>query len=86
MSQVKFQHETYPAGGTHAARQTLAISKIEILDRLANSHINKFLSQYALKDEPERKNAHMVRNIVKLVFDPPFRWHRNSEPIDLLFI
>ncbi|CAG9136613.1 unnamed protein product [Plutella xylostella] len=65
LSKIKFQHETYPAGGTHAARQTLAISKIEVLDRLEKSHINKLLSQYVLKDEPERKNAHML--VVKAV-------------------
>ncbi|XP_059053209.1 autophagy-related protein 2 homolog A isoform X2 [Achroia grisella] len=65
LTKVKFQHEIYPTGGIHASRQTLAISKIEILDRLECSHINKLLSQYKLKDEPERKNAHML--IVKAV-------------------
>ncbi|XP_049877954.1 autophagy-related protein 2 homolog A isoform X2 [Pectinophora gossypiella] len=65
LSKLKFQHEVYPQGGTHASRQTLAVSKIEVLDRLVCSDINKLLSQYKLKDEPERKNAHML--IVKAV-------------------
>ncbi|XP_026743285.1 autophagy-related protein 2 homolog A-like [Trichoplusia ni] len=65
LSKVKFQYEIYPSGGIHASRQTLAISKIEVIDQLVNSDINKLLSQYKLKDEPERKNAHML--IVKAV-------------------
>ncbi|XP_072929775.1 autophagy-related protein 2 homolog A [Epargyreus clarus] len=65
LTKVKFQHEVYPPGGTQASRQTLAITKIEVLDRLVCSDINKLLSQYKLKDEPERKNAHML--IVKAV-------------------
>ncbi|KAG6455439.1 hypothetical protein O3G_MSEX009232 [Manduca sexta] len=65
LHKVKFQYEIYPPGGTHASRQTLAISKIEVLDQLVCSDINKLLSQYKLKDEPERKNAHML--IVKAV-------------------
>ncbi|XP_075983297.1 autophagy-related 2 isoform X2 [Anticarsia gemmatalis] len=65
LSKVKFQYEIYPPGGIHASRQTLAISKIEVLDQLVCSDINKLLSQYKLKDEPERKNAHML--IVKAV-------------------
>ncbi|KAL0869015.1 hypothetical protein ABMA27_007335, partial [Loxostege sticticalis] len=65
LTKVKFQHEVYPSGGMHASRQTLAISKIEVLDRLVCSDINKLLSQYKLKDEPERKNAHML--VVKAV-------------------
>ncbi|XP_063895892.1 autophagy-related protein 2 homolog A [Helicoverpa armigera] len=65
LTKVKFQYEIYPSGGIHASRQTLAISKIEVLDQLVCSDINKLLSQYKLKDEPERKNAHML--IVKAV-------------------
>nr|XP_032521556.1 autophagy-related protein 2 homolog A [Danaus plexippus plexippus] len=65
LTKVKFQHEVYPPGCTQASRQTLAIAKIEVLDRLVCSDINKLLSQYKLKDEPERKNAHML--IVKAV-------------------
>ncbi|CAH2045147.1 unnamed protein product, partial [Iphiclides podalirius] len=65
LAKVKFLHEVYPAGGTQASRQTLAIAKIEVLDRLVCSDINKLLSQYKLKDEPERKNAHML--VVKAV-------------------
>ncbi|XP_038206483.1 autophagy-related protein 2 homolog A [Zerene cesonia] len=65
LTKVKFQHEVYPSGGTQASRQTLAITKIEVLDRLVCSDINKLLSQYKLKDEPERKNAHML--VVKAV-------------------
>ncbi|KAI8424925.1 hypothetical protein MSG28_006837 [Choristoneura fumiferana] len=65
LTKVKFQHETYPSSGTHASRQTLAISKIEVLDRLVCSDINKLLSQYKVKDEPERSNAHML--VIKAV-------------------
>ncbi|XP_045776886.1 autophagy-related protein 2 homolog A [Maniola jurtina] len=65
LTKVKFQHEVYPPGGTQASRQTLAITKVEVLDKLVCSDINKLLSQYKLKDEPERKNAHML--IVKAV-------------------
>ncbi|XP_050674952.1 autophagy-related protein 2 homolog A isoform X2 [Leptidea sinapis] len=65
LTKVKFQYEVYPNGGTHASRQTLAIAKIEVLDRLLCSDINKLLSQFKLKDEPERKNAHML--VVKAV-------------------
>lgn len=65
LTKVKFQYEIYPPGGTHASRQTLAISKIEVLDKLTCSNIHKLLSQYKLNDEPERKNAHML--IVKAV-------------------
>ncbi|XP_053613848.1 autophagy-related protein 2 homolog A [Plodia interpunctella] len=65
LTKVKFQYEIYPPGGVHASRQTLAVSKIEVLDRLKCSDINKLLSQYKLKDEPERTNAHML--IVKAV-------------------
>ncbi|XP_028031335.1 autophagy-related protein 2 homolog A isoform X2 [Bombyx mandarina] len=65
LTKVKFQYEVYPSGGMHASRQTLAISKIEVLDQLECSDINKLLSQYKLKDEPERKNAHML--VVKAV-------------------
>ncbi|CAG4954291.1 unnamed protein product [Parnassius apollo] len=65
LAKVKFQHEVYPSGGTQASRQTLAITKIEVLDRLVCSDINKLLSQYKLKDEPERKNAYML--VVKAV-------------------
>lgn len=60
-SQVKFVYEVYPSGGTQASRQTLAITKIEVLDQLVCSDINKLLSHYKFKDEPERKHAHMVR-------------------------
>ncbi|GBP70052.1 Autophagy-related protein 2 homolog A [Eumeta japonica] len=65
LTKVKFQYETYPAGGTHASRQTLAVGKVEVHDRLAVSHINKFLSQYVSKDEPERKHSHMI--VIKAV-------------------
>ncbi|KAF9415449.1 hypothetical protein HW555_006871, partial [Spodoptera exigua] len=68
---VKFIYEVYPSGGIPASRQTLAISKIEVLDQLACSDINKLLSQYRLKDEPERKHAHML--VIKAV-------HRRPDP------
>ncbi|KOB75883.1 Autophagy-related protein 2-like protein A, partial [Operophtera brumata] len=58
---------------------TLAISKIEVIDQLVCSDINKLLSQYKLKDEPERVNAHMttpthrppVMSIASHLKDPP---------------
>ncbi|RVE41481.1 hypothetical protein evm_013868 [Chilo suppressalis] len=69
LNKVKFVHETYPSSGKHASRQTLAIHKVEVIDQLEISDINKMLSQYQLKDEPERKHAHML--VVKLVYLRP---------------
>ncbi|CAB3245611.1 unnamed protein product [Arctia plantaginis] len=65
LTKVKFIHEVYPSGDKHASRQTLAITNIEVIDQLVCSDINKLLSEYKLKDEPERKNTHML--IVKAV-------------------
>lgn len=59
---MRFIHETYPSGGKYASRQTLAITKIEVIDLLACSDIHKLLSEYQLDGEPERKNTHMVSN------------------------
>ncbi|XP_061721748.1 autophagy-related protein 2 homolog A [Cydia pomonella] len=85
LTKVKFQHETYPSSGTHASRQTLAVSKIEVLDRLVCSDINKLLSQYKLKDEPERSNAHML--VIKAVHmrpDPALSAHECCLKVSLL--
>ncbi|KPJ18275.1 Autophagy-related protein 2-like A [Papilio machaon] len=65
LAKVKFVHEVYAGGAAQASRQTLAVGKLEVLDRLVRSDINKLLSHYKLKDEPDRKNAHMV--VVKAV-------------------
>ncbi|XP_013170925.1 PREDICTED: autophagy-related protein 2 homolog A isoform X1 [Papilio xuthus] len=65
LAKVKFVHEVYGGGAAQASRQTLAVGKLEVLDRLVRSDINKLLSHYKLKDEPDRKNAHMV--VVKAV-------------------
>lgn len=61
---MRFIHETYPSGGKYASRQTLAITKIEVIDLLACSDIHKLLSEYQLDGEPERKNTHMVSNTI----------------------
>ncbi|XP_041969393.1 autophagy-related protein 2 homolog A isoform X2 [Aricia agestis] len=65
LTKVKFQHETYGSGGAAASRQTLAVTRLEVLDRVQRSDINKLLSQYRRADEPDRKNAHML--VVKAV-------------------
>ncbi|XP_022818068.1 autophagy-related protein 2 homolog A isoform X1 [Spodoptera litura] len=71
LNKVKFVYDIYPSRGIYASRQTLAITKIEILDQLVCSDINKLLSQYRHKDEPERKHAHMF--YIKCV-------HRRPDP------
>ncbi|CAH2094707.1 unnamed protein product [Euphydryas editha] len=65
LGKVKLQHEVYPQGSTYASRQTLAITKIEVLDRLLCSDINKLLSQHYPPNEPQRKNTHML--VIKAV-------------------
>ena len=58
--QVRFQHEVYPDNTFEASRQVLAIGDIEIRDRLAHSHINKFLYQYCSEARPRQAHANMV--------------------------
>ncbi|XP_068618840.1 autophagy-related protein 2 homolog A [Battus philenor] len=72
LTKVKFVYDVFPTGVKEASRQTLAITKVEVLDRLVCSNINKLLSQYNPNDEPERKNAHML--VVKAV-------HLRPEPM-----
>ena len=59
-SQVRFQHEVYPESTFQASRQVLAVGEIEIRDRLAHSHINKFLYQYCSEARPRQAHANMV--------------------------
>ncbi|KAF7991887.1 hypothetical protein HCN44_010688 [Aphidius gifuensis] len=59
LNKVKFQHETYPDNTPEASRQVLLISEIEIRDRLASSHINKFLYQYSSEARPRQTHANM---------------------------
>jgi len=60
MNKVRFQHETYPETTTQASRQVLTVGEIEIRDRLAHSHINKFLYQYCSEARPRQAHANMV--------------------------
>ncbi|XP_017890148.1 autophagy-related protein 2 homolog B isoform X2 [Ceratina calcarata] len=59
LNKVRFQHEVYPEDTTEAARQILLIDEIEIRDRLASSHINKFLYQYSSEARPKQSHANM---------------------------
>ncbi|XP_043255081.1 autophagy-related protein 2 homolog A [Colletes gigas] len=59
LNKVRFQHEIYPENTEKAARQILLISEIEIRDRLASSHINKFLYQYSSESKPRQSHANM---------------------------
>lgn len=59
--QVRFQHEVYPENTTEASRQVLLIQEVELRDRLATSHINKFLYQYSSEAKPKQSQAPMVR-------------------------
>lgn len=59
LNKVRFQHEAYPEFTTEASRQVLLISEIEIRDRLASSHINKFLYQYSSEARPRQTHANM---------------------------
>ncbi|XP_029036559.2 autophagy-related protein 2 homolog B [Osmia bicornis bicornis] len=59
LNKVRFQHEVYPENTTEAARQILLVSEIEIRDRLASSHINKFLYQYSSEARPKQSHANM---------------------------
>lgn len=70
--QVRFQHEVYPqapmASGSAAdqpkSRQVFIVQDLEIRDRLASSHMNKFLYLYSSKEMPRTAHSNMVRDIV----------------------
>ncbi|KAH0569025.1 autophagy-related protein 2 homolog B [Cotesia glomerata] len=73
LNKVRFQHETYPENTTEASRQVLLISEIEIRDRLASSHINKFLYQYSSEACPRQTHANMfAMKAVHVRPDPKF--------------
>ncbi|XP_008558251.1 autophagy-related protein 2 homolog B [Microplitis demolitor] len=73
LNKVRFQHETYPENTTEASRQVLLISEIEIRDRLASSHINKFLYQYSSEARPRQTHANMfAMKAVHVRPDPKF--------------
>ncbi|XP_076234909.1 autophagy-related 2 [Calliopsis andreniformis] len=59
LNKVRFQHEVYPENTAEAARQILLVNEIEIRDRLASSHINKFLYQYSSEARPRQSHANM---------------------------
>ena len=59
LNKVRFQHEVYPEDTTQASRQILLINEIEIIDRLHNSNINKFLYQYSSEEKPRQSHANM---------------------------
>ncbi|XP_011303463.1 autophagy-related protein 2 homolog B [Fopius arisanus] len=59
LNKVRFQHESYPENTPEASRQVLLVSGIEIRDRLASSHINKFLYQYSSEARPRQTHANM---------------------------
>lgn len=60
LNKVRFQHEVYPENTTEASRQILLVSEIEIRDRLASSHINKFLYLYSSEAKPKQSHANML--------------------------
>ncbi|XP_014232573.1 autophagy-related protein 2 homolog A [Trichogramma pretiosum] len=59
LNKIRFQHELYPDNTREASCQILLISEIEIRDRLASSHINKFLYQYSSETKPRQSHANM---------------------------
>ncbi|XP_063800905.1 autophagy-related protein 2 homolog A isoform X1 [Pseudophryne corroboree] len=74
LTKVSFQHESYPApseAGTEKlqvgeveevliARQVFIVQELEIRDRLASSHINKFLYLYTSEKMPRRAHSNML--------------------------
>ncbi|XP_077315666.1 autophagy-related protein 2 homolog A [Lithobates pipiens] len=74
LTKVSFQHESYLAPSTagieklHAdegaevplARQVFIVQELEIRDRLASSHINKFLYLYTSEKMPRRAHSNML--------------------------
>ncbi|XP_011706773.1 PREDICTED: autophagy-related protein 2 homolog B isoform X4 [Wasmannia auropunctata] len=59
LSKVRFQHEVYPENTREASRQVLLVHEIEVRDRLASSHINKFLYQYSSEARPRQSHSIM---------------------------
>ncbi|KOC64737.1 Autophagy-related protein 2 like protein B [Habropoda laboriosa] len=71
LNKVRFQHEVYPENTAEAARQILLVNEIEIRDRLASSHINKFLYQYISEAMPRQSHANMfAMKVVHVRPDP----------------
>ncbi|XP_045572132.1 autophagy-related protein 2 homolog B isoform X4 [Salmo salar] len=68
LSKVRFQHEVYPqapmASGSAAdqpkSRQVFIVQDLEIRDRLASSHMNKFLYLYSSKEMPRTAHSNML--------------------------
>lgn len=60
LNKVRFQHEVYPENTTQASRQVLLISEVEVRDRLASSHFNKFLYQHTSQARPKQSHANMI--------------------------
>lgn len=59
LNKIRFQHEVYPENSAEASRQVLLVNEIEVRDRLASSHINKFLYQYSSEARPRQSHANM---------------------------
>ena len=59
--QLRMQHEVYPEDQKQSTRFVLLIREIELVDRLAASQLNKFLSQYVSNTMPKQTHANMVR-------------------------
>lgn len=60
LNKVRFQHEVYPEDTTQASRQVLLVSEVEVRDRLASSHFNKFLYQHTSQARPKQSHANMI--------------------------
>ncbi|XP_012533981.1 autophagy-related protein 2 homolog B-like [Monomorium pharaonis] len=69
LSKVRFQHEVYPENTREASRQVLLVHEIEVRDRLASSHINKFLYQYSSEAKP--RQSHSIMFTMKAVHVRP---------------
>ena len=59
--QLRMQHEVYPEDTTQSTRFVLLVREVELVDRLAASQLNKFLSQYVSNTMPKQTHANMVR-------------------------
>lgn len=60
LNKVRFQHEVYPEDTIQASRQVLLVSEVEVRDRLASSHFNKFLYQHTSQARPKQSHANMI--------------------------
>ncbi|XP_018409817.1 PREDICTED: autophagy-related protein 2 homolog A [Nanorana parkeri] len=74
LTKVSFQHESYSAPSSQGteklqagegaesplARQVFIVQELEIRDRLASSHINKFLYLYTSEKMPRRAHSNML--------------------------